>query len=376
MAERGALEGQCAAVGSNEPCALTALDLADLADRDVGSPGGGLEASGFGRRHSADDLVATTALAASESGTRATSTSAATPETRHSLPKSPARPSEMSIAAEAWIRTASASALRGCGTRYRERRCWRCGSSNFQRLPLRIITPSAASPIVPVTKTRSPALAPARRTIVPSGTVPNMAMETTIGPGVRSVSPPNSGQPNRSASARKPCAKPSSHCSPISRGRASDKRNPSGRAPFAARSDKFTRNALPATVSAASSGKKCTPPTIASVVSTRSNPAGGVRKAASSDKPRAPGCVASGLKKRAIRRSSGDMSSCGAIVSPGGAAEFACTHTPRELVEHGVDHAGLVALDKGGHDVGIFGHHDPRGHVGPVDQLIGASPQR
>ena len=31
--------------------------------------------------------------------------------------------------------------------------------------------------------------------MVPSGTLPNMAMEIVIGPGVRSVSPPNSGQP-------------------------------------------------------------------------------------------------------------------------------------------------------------------------------------
>src|SRR6185437_14572707 len=57
MGERGALEGQRAAVGSNEARALTALDLADLAAGDVGSPGRRVEASGFGRRHSADDLV-------------------------------------------------------------------------------------------------------------------------------------------------------------------------------------------------------------------------------------------------------------------------------------------------------------------------------
>ena len=83
-----------------------------------------------------------------------------------------------------------------------------------------------------------------------------MAMETVIGPGVRSVSPPNSGQPNSTASARRPCANPSSHCSPISRGRASDSRKPSGRAPFAARSDKFTRSALRATVCSGILGKK------------------------------------------------------------------------------------------------------------------------
>ena len=44
---------------------------------------------------------------------RATAISAATCETRHSLAKSPASPSDTSIAAEACVRTASASALRG-----------------------------------------------------------------------------------------------------------------------------------------------------------------------------------------------------------------------------------------------------------------------
>ena len=73
------------------------------------------------------------------------------------------------------------------------------GSLSFQAAPkfvfLRMTRPSAASPMVPLTNTRSPGLAPARRTMVPSGTLPNMAMEIVIGPGVRSVSPPNSGQP-------------------------------------------------------------------------------------------------------------------------------------------------------------------------------------
>ena len=47
--------------------------------------------------------------------------------------------------------------------------------------------------MLPVTKTLSPALAPARLTIMPSGTLPNMATDTITGPGERTVSPPNNG---------------------------------------------------------------------------------------------------------------------------------------------------------------------------------------
>src|ERR1039457_6294211 len=227
--------------------------------------------------------------------------------------------------------------------------------------------------MVPLTNTRSPTWAPARRTMVPSGTLPNMAMEIVIGPGVRSVSPPNSGQPNKTASPRSPSANPASQSSPISFGSASDSRNPSGRAPLAAKSDKFTRSALLATLCAASSAKKCTPPIMASVLSTRSQPGGGLMKAASSDKPSAPGWVAIGWKKRAIRRSSPEISSCAAITSP---SEFGRAHLARQLIEHGIDHAGLVALDEGRRDVGIFRHHHARRHVAAVVELVGASTQR
>ena len=55
-------------------------------------------------------------------------------------------------------------------------------------------TPSAESPIVPVTTMLSPALAVERRTMAPFGTTPNAVIDTAIGPGVRSVSPPRSGQ--------------------------------------------------------------------------------------------------------------------------------------------------------------------------------------
>ena len=82
---------------------------------------------------------------------------------------------------------------------------------------------------------------------------------------------------------RRPCAAPGSAG------------NPQGVAPLEARSDRFTRSALRATVSGGSSGRKCTPSTMASVFTTRSSPVA-LRIAASSTRPNAPGSVASGLK--------------------------------------------------------------------------------
>ena len=72
--------------------------------------------------------------------------------------------------------------------------------------PLRISRPSAASPIVPVTTTRSPGLAPLRWTILPAGTRPNAVIEIISGPGVETVSPPSSGQPNCAGVLAKPRA--------------------------------------------------------------------------------------------------------------------------------------------------------------------------
>src|SRR5450631_4941735 len=241
--------------------------------------------------------------------------------------------------------------------------------------------------MVPLTNTRSPAWAPARRTMVPSNTLPNMAMETVTGPGVRSVSPPNSGQPNKVASPRRPSANPLNHSSPISFGSASDSRKTSGLAPVAARADKFTRSALRATSRAISSAKKCTPPIMASVLSTRSQPGGGLMKAASSDSPSAPGWVAIGWKKRAIRRSSPDnlssselMARLCLLIPPakrgGSGRELRRAQLARQLIEHGIDHAGLVALDESRRDVGIFRHHHARWHVAAVVELVAACAQR
>ena len=138
--------------------------------------------------------------AAADSGTRAASISAATPEARHSLARSPASPSDTSIAAVAYVRTASASALRGSRHQIaRQQMAALRRVDSFQRFAracvLRSFNPSAASPIVPVTMMWSPARAPARRTMVPRRHVPNAVIEIISGPGVVTVSPPSSGQP-------------------------------------------------------------------------------------------------------------------------------------------------------------------------------------
>ena len=86
-------------------------------------------------------------------------------QTPQSFVKSPARPSDTSIAALACSRTISAIATCGCGIRERPTRTSRAAVSVVAAWilpPLRMASPSAASPIVPVTITRSPAFAPLR----------------------------------------------------------------------------------------------------------------------------------------------------------------------------------------------------------------------
>ena len=125
---------------------------------------------------------------------------------------------------------------------------------------------------VPVTTTRSPGFAPLRWTIWPAGTRPNAVIEIIRGPGVDTVSPPSSGQPNVQASSPSPRANGRSHVSSALRN-ASVSTKPAGVAPLAARSERFTRSALRAIVSGGSSDRKCTPSTMASVVTTMSSPA-------------------------------------------------------------------------------------------------------
>src|SRR6266849_5391422 len=103
--------------------------------------------------------------------------------------------------------------------------------------------------------------------MLPWGTRPNAVIEIILGPGVETVSPPSSGQPKCDASSPSPRANGLSHASSALRN-AKVSTNPAGVAPLAARSERFTRSALRAMVSGGSSERKCTPSTMASVVTT------------------------------------------------------------------------------------------------------------
>jgi len=104
----------------------------------------------------------------------------------------------------------------------------------------------------------------------PAGTVPKAVIEIVNGPGVETVSPPISGQPASPASRARPAAKSASQPSVQPRGKASVRTKPSGLAPFAARSERLTASAFQPIEAGGSSGKKCTPATSASTVTTTS----------------------------------------------------------------------------------------------------------
>ena len=60
---------------------------------------------------------------------------------------------------------------------------------------------------------------------------------------------------------------------------------------------------------------------------------------------------------------------------PAARSNSAARKLARQLVEHRIDHAGLVALDEGGGDVDIFRHHHARRHVAAMVELVGAGAQ-
>ena len=293
-----------------------ALICADLGHRDVGRLRRGAEAVGLGRRHGADDLVVVAAgerglehgrlggehrLAPHRTAARARPRSRPRPARRgtawrnrrpgrrtHPSPPrracAPPRPARCAAAA-ADSATADAGAARrssfhvaqsrSCAARARARRR-RC---------------------VPVTNTRSPGLAPARRTMVPSGTLPNMAIEIVIGPGVRSVSPPNSGQPKASASSRRPSRETGEPVvADLLRQRQRQQEAERLRALGGEIGQIHPQRLARHVAGRHRRRKKCTPPMMASVLSTRSQPGGGLMKAASSASPSAPGWVAIGWK--------------------------------------------------------------------------------
>ena len=107
------------------PIAVTATPAAarPAAERLEAGLAGSRTGSRNRRRRITIASMPTTPRASNARGRRPTaeccaaSMAADTPDAAQSLARSPARPSDTSIAALAWSRTAFASALRGCGTR-------------------------------------------------------------------------------------------------------------------------------------------------------------------------------------------------------------------------------------------------------------------
>src|SRR5579871_5636762 len=62
-------------------------------------------------------------------------------------------------------------------------------------------------------------------------------------------------------------------------------------------------------------------------------------------------------------RAIGHASALVATSGMSAAGKFLSAELPCDLVEHGVDHAGLLTLDKGVRDIDIFRYHDPARHV-------------
>ena len=165
-----------------------------------------------------------------------------------------------------------AAAARGSGRPASALAAASCASAAAAAPPFRISRPSAASPIVPVTTTRSPGLRAAA--------TDHLARRHAAERGDRDHQRPR--RRNRIAAEQRAAEQagvlaerrartaPASH-RPASRS-ASVSTKPAGVAPLAARSDRFTRSALRAMVSGGSSGRKCTPSTMASVVTTMSSP--------------------------------------------------------------------------------------------------------
>ncbi len=133
----------------------------------------------------------------------------------------------------------------------------------------------------------SSARAPSRRNAAPAGTAPNTVTLMARSWALRVVSPPINGQPWAAASAWNPSAKAASHGS-SSRGNASPSTQPMGRAPMAARSDRFTARALCPSAFGSTSGKKCRPSSSRSVLVATCSPGGTGNNAQSSPTPSRP----------------------------------------------------------------------------------------
>jgi acyl-coenzyme A synthetase/AMP-(fatty) acid ligase len=94
----------------------------------------------------------------------------------------------------------------------------------------------------------SPGRAPLRRKALPGAAWPITVAVNEMGPGVLVVSPPSSLMPNKVWSIAKPAAKAANQADGVATGTDTVRRYPSGVAPIAARSDKFTRSSFRPTV--------------------------------------------------------------------------------------------------------------------------------
>ena len=147
---------------------------------------------------------------------------------------------------------------------------------------LAIFSPSSASPSLPLTKIRSPGLAPFRRTAIPLFTSPSTLILISTR-SFRVVSPPAKGHLSLLAAFISPCRKPFSQVSAQLTGRAKLKRKHLGSPPIAATSlAARIRHFQPTASAGCQSLQKCGPSRNQSVVKTVSNPVFGLQMAASS----------------------------------------------------------------------------------------------
>ena len=206
--------------------------------------------------------------------------------------------------------------------------------------------------------------------MVPSGTLPNMAMEIVTGPGVRSVSPPNSGQPNMPASSRRPSAKAAKPIvADLLRQRQRQQETERARA-LGGEIGQIHPQRLARHVACRVVGKE---------MHAADDGVGLEHQVAARRRLDEGGIVGKAERARMGRdrlEIARDQTVFGrtivmraAMASPG---EFGRAQFARQLIEHGIDHAGLVALDESGGDIGIFRHHDARRHVAAVVELVGA----
>ena len=145
----------------------------------------------------------------------------------------------------------------------------------------------AAPPSVPVTKIRSPGRATSRRSARPGATDP-ITVSVSESCCARLRLPPASGQPCWAAASISPAASASKLRTDRLAGAASASRQPSGRAPIAARSDKLATSARRPTVPGLwLLRRKCTSSKKASVLATTCSPARMRSTAASSPIPSA-----------------------------------------------------------------------------------------